>query len=138
MDSITPLQQRCAMSLFTAGLAAAGCDYIVLPNMRADVLFDACTDVVRNCPDALNLVENAWITNGSVDVAAMSRPFSLLLKASASRILEKPRARKEKIDNILHPSDMLLARMSFVTSYWCLNEVKGDLTEYGFTTTSGN
>jgi hypothetical protein len=123
--------QRCAITLLVAGWAAAGCDFVTVKNARADVTFDAVGEIVRTQTNALEQMGHAW---GGVreNVHLLHAPLRMMMKACASRILDIPRIKKDNIENVLHPDDVTLGRLSWVAAYWNGHEIRGDLSDFGF------
>jgi hypothetical protein len=124
--------QRCAMTLLAAGWALCGCDFVgeVKP-LRSDAVFDAIGEIVKTRPATLEAMQAAWAGDRE-GTAALHRPMRELLAACAARLGDKPRIKKNAIQNLFAVDEIVLKRASWTCSYWNSVEFKGDLEQFGF------
>jgi hypothetical protein len=129
--SPTPLDHRAAITLMAAGWALCGCDFVELKGMRSDVVFEAMPELVKTRTDSLDKMKYAW-TGKREDLLETHLPMKDLLVMCASRLMDIPRIKKDKVPGIRSPNEMVLKQTSWLSSYWNGWEHKGNLEDFGY------
>lgn len=129
--SPTQPDRQAAMTLLAAGLALSGCDFVELKGMRSDYVFDAVPIVVKTVPAAIEGAKFAW-TGVREDVFKLEPAIKALAMACASRLAETPGVKKGVLPSVRDPDQNIILRTAWLMSYWCGNEFKGDMHEFGF------
>ena len=127
----TPCDQRAAVTLLVAGWSLCGCDFLVLPGMRADVVFDSIACLIRQVPTVVD--DSKFAFSGSrVELQRVHDPIRKLAIACASRLEGMPRIRKENLQHVRQPEEIILQRCGWVMAYWNGLEYRGEMEDFGF------
>jgi hypothetical protein len=126
----TAEERRRAMLLLIGGWALGGCDFTGVPGFTAEMAFDVVPALARTMRDELNVMDDARGERSQVgNTSGMLRKVVFL---GASSYAERPRSKRSVIEKLHAVESAPLLRASWCLSYWSLNEIKGDLTEFGF------
>jgi hypothetical protein len=131
-----PEKQRSAMALLCAGWALAGCDFVALRGLKADMVLEAMPSLLRTAPQLVDLMENTW--SGDRDAAKEVLPaLKRLVLLCAVNYEDQPRARKATVEAMRNHDKASLLRAAWVASYWSMHEFAGSLHDFGFTYCGG-
>lgn len=126
----TPADQRAAMTLLATGWGLAGCDYVRIHGLRADVVIDSLQRVLEESPSVLTPMAHAW-EGDRTTLRKMHRPIRALMEACADKQAIIPRINKDCIPSIRDPEEQKLKRAFWLAAYW--NDVEHDnVEEFGF------
>ena len=130
-DVPSPKQQRLATVLLCAGWALAGCDFVSLTGLKADMVLDAMPSLLHTAPGMVDLMENSW--SGDREAAKLVLPaLRRLVLLCAGNYGDTPRARKTTVEAMRNHDTELLLRAAWVASYWSNCEFAGSLQDFGF------
>jgi hypothetical protein len=131
-----PEKQRTAMALLCAGWALAGCDFVALSGLKADMVLEAMPSLLRTAPHLVELMENTW--SGGRDAAKQVTPaLKRLVHLCAGNYEDQPRSRKATVASMRNHDKSFLLRAAWVASYWSMHEFTGSLQDFGFTYCGG-
>lgn len=121
---------RRAIALMVGGWACAGCDFLKLKGMRADLVFDAIALVVRERD--LSSIDAIWEEDAS-QASTFHAPLRHLLVYCATKLSNTPRSRQDAVTSIRSCPLEVLQRATWVCAYWNGVEHLEELdTEFGF------
>jgi hypothetical protein len=127
----SPEQQRAATALMCAGWALSGCDFVKLPGLKASMVMDALPSMLKASPGLVDSFASAW-SGDRTAIKSVTPVLKRLVLLCAGNYEEEPRARKATVASMREHDHRTLLRAAWVMSYWHLNEMKGDLSDFGF------
>ena len=131
MGRAWPTEARAAIALLVAGWALCGCDFTKVPGLNASLTFEAVSSLIKQDPDALHAIRAAW-AGGRDEVLAIERTLRRLVMLCAACLGERKGARQATKSALANVESVPLRRGCYTISYWCFNEPKGGVADFGF------
>ena len=129
--SPTASEERLAMTLMVAGWIVSGCDYSDVKGMNAALVFEILPSMVNAMPETLSMMQKAW-EGDRQQVLSLTLAIQRICHLAARAYGDRPRAKKAVVEDLLHVDQEPLRRGAWTLAYWCKNEQKGDLSDFGF------
>ena len=127
----SPEKQRAATALMCAGWALAGCDFVKLPGLKASMVMDALPSMIKASPKLVDSFCSAW-SGDRTEIKSVTPVLKRLVLLCAGNYEEEPRARKATVASMREHDQRTLLRAAWTMSYWSLNEMSGNLSDFGF------
>ena len=129
--SPTPADRHAALSLMTAGWAMAGCDFVELKGLRADIVFESMPVVAKTIPDVIETMKLV-LTGKRHDALLLEKPLRALAMTCASTMSETARVKRALVPAVRDPDEMVVKRAAWCACYWNSVEFRGELDDFGF------
>lgn len=131
----TPFGRRLAITFLVAGWALAGCDFVELKGLRADVVLDSLPALMTKHPEVLARMSAAWGHDREAAVE-MTRALAHLLNRCSGWMHGLRGIKMDAVQRVAQAEqeepDVLL-RAAWTVCYWSGTEWRGPLDDFGFT-----
>jgi hypothetical protein len=127
--------QRAATALMCCGWALAGCDFVSVGGLKASMIMETLPSMLQASPTLVAGFARVW--SGDREAVKLVTPaLRRLVRLCAENYAEQPRARKATVAKLKEVDESVLLRGAWTGAYWSMNEIAGDLADFGFTASS--
>jgi hypothetical protein len=117
------------------GWALAGCDFVSVQGLKASMVMETLPSMLQASPSLVAGIARVW--SGDREAVKLVTPtLRRLVRLCAENYADQPRARKATVAKLKEVDESVLLRAAWTGAYWSMQEIAGDLADFGFTASS--